>query len=207
MVRRSLPLALLLAAALGGGAAAQQTPTPAPSHPALRAELLRREAEDQAARKALIEAGFQTAPDSLRERLARVDSANTAWLKALVEREGWPTPARVGADGVHAAFLIVQHTPDHAFQAAMLPHVREAWRAGAGVDGEDVALLTDRVLRHQGRPQRYGTQADFVDGRAVPQPLEEPETVDERRREMGMMPLAEYLAFLEQLYKQQPAKP
>lgn len=66
------------------------------------------------------------------------------------------------------------------------------------VDSEHVAYLTDRVLVGEGKPQRYGTQLENKDGNLTPYPLEDPETVDERRRAVGMSPLAEYLKFAEE---------
>ena len=48
---------------------------------------------------------------------------------------------------------------------------------------------------NEGRPQRYGTQVgDVQDGEPVPWPIEEPNRVDERRAEIGLPPLSEYLA-------------
>jgi hypothetical protein len=51
-------------------------------------------------------------------------------MKEIVKRYGWPGPELVGADGAHAAFLLVQHSPDLAFQQAMLPLVRRSYESG-----------------------------------------------------------------------------
>ena len=125
--------------------------------------------------------------------MARVDSANTAWLKTYVARWGWPTTAQLGHDGVRTAFLIVQHaTHDTAFMRAMLPSINESYRRGE-LDGGAVALLTDRLEVKAGRPQIYGTQLSLRDGRWVLDPIVDSLRVDERRRSMGLPPLAEYL--------------
>jgi hypothetical protein len=66
----------------------------------------------------------------------------------------------------------------------------------------DYAYLVDRVRLQDGKGQLYGTQ--FIQdskGRLVLQPLKDPEEVDERRRKMGLGPLAEYEAQLRQFYK------
>jgi hypothetical protein len=56
-------------------------------------------------------------------------------------------------------------------------------------------MLEDRVRMFEGRPQLYGTQLEPDDeGRPRPYPIEDPEGVDERRRAVGLEPLAERLA-------------
>ena len=128
-------------------------------------------------------------------RWIAVDEANTSRLKLIVAQYGWPGPEMVGHDGVLAAFLLVQHADrDPAFQQATLPLVREAYLAGK-IPGENYALLQDRVLVGEGQPQIYGSQCRLApDGtKWVPQPIEDEAHVDQRRREVGLGPLAEYL--------------
>jgi hypothetical protein len=60
-----------------------------------------------------------------------------------------------------------------------------------------LAYLDDRVRMRQGRAQRYGTQIRTVDDRPVPFELEDPDGVDERRRAVGLEPLADYVAGFE----------
>jgi ADP-ribose pyrophosphatase YjhB (NUDIX family) len=62
----------------------------------LRAELLRRQAEDQAVR--LVPAAERT--PELYERWRAVDVANTAWLRAVIRSHGWPGASMVGPDTV-----------------------------------------------------------------------------------------------------------
>ena len=58
-----------------------------------------------------------------------------------------------------------------------------------------LAMLTDRVLMDEGQPQVYGTQyVGAAEGSIGPWPIAEPETVDERRRTVGLMPMAENTA-------------
>ncbi len=55
------------------------------------------------------------------------------------------------------------------------------------------AAVYDRWLIYQGRPQKYGTQFDWDDsGQLNPHPVEDPGRVDERRRSVGLGPLAEH---------------
>ncbi|MEM7203965.1 MAG: DUF6624 domain-containing protein [Planctomycetota bacterium] len=190
-----LPLVTLCSAAVG----------PAQTHPDLRAELLSRAAKDQAARR--IDPTDLPADERKRhfEQWQATDRANTSWLREVVQRSGWPTAAQVGADGAHAAWILVQHADhDPAFQAQCLPKLREAVARGEGSRG-DLAYLVDRVRVKQGKPQLYGTQyrpeidasgavAADANGnvRYLPPLVEDPEQLDERRRAAGLSPWRDY---------------
>ncbi len=190
---------LIVLATLTIGCGRQHPPT---WDATLASELARRGAEDQAARAELIavlQAGGT--PDSTVWRpLAVVDSANARWLASVVATHGWPLRSVVGADAAQAAFLIVQHaTHDTTFQVAMLRQLADAVDRREA-DGESLALLTDRVARQRGLPQVYGTQADVRDGRVVVDPIADSAAVDDRRAQLGMMPLARYVRVLDSLY-------
>jgi hypothetical protein len=164
----------------------------------LAAELLRRSVADQIAREQLQTSGIphlgwkpKKAQAAL-EALRAVDDDNTAWLKVIVRRHGWPGRSLVGEEAASAAWLLVQHADhDAAFQRECHGLMEEAVKLG-DASAKDWAYLTDRVLRAEGRPQRYGTQ--FTEGPKglEPQPMEDPEGVDERRAGVGLGPLDEY---------------
>jgi hypothetical protein len=128
-------------------------------------------------------------------RMAAVHQANAARLAAIIRDIGWPTEPVVGADGAHAAWRIAQHAigePD--FQRRCLLLLQEA--AGKGtVRAWQPAMLDDRIRMFEGRPQRYGTQLEpDSEGRLRPYWIDDPEHVDERRRAVGLEPLADRLA-------------
>ena len=134
------------------------------------------------------------------EHLRAVDAANTARMKSIVAERGWPGRSLVGEDGAQAAWLLVQHADhDPAFQRACLELLSHAVQAGEA-DARQQAYLTDRVLLAEGNPQRYGTQFRLVDGSWQPRPLTDPDQVDDRRRQVGLEPLADYRQRFEQLY-------
>ena len=81
----------------------------------------------------------------------------------------------------------------------MLPLVGAPFELG-DVRGEALALLTDRVLVEDGGPQRYGTQAEIVDGTVRFSPIEDEAHGDERRAELGLMPLERYRERLQKIY-------
>ena len=185
--------AMLLAA---GTAGAQE---PAPTDSAFRAELLRLRAEDQDGRERAAQA--ITAGDTLfvKALMAR-DTALTRRLQALVARHGWPTRALVGADGVESAWLVLQHSPDHAWQREMLPRIWEASRAG-DVRPAEAAMLDDRIRTNSGAPQLYGNSFEVVGGELRPHPIEDLDGLEARRRAVGLPTMADYVKVLAEVYK------
>jgi hypothetical protein len=171
-------------------------------NPALRRELLKRLEEDQAIRNELIRKGVEHPDKSILARMRVIDTSNTKRLTVIVRRYGWPGPELVGRDGTEAAFLLVQHA-DLTFQKEMLPLVEKAYRSGK-LSGQSYALLLDRVLVSEGKPQVYGTQAKRIEewkGREpMLEPIQDEVNVDKRRAEVGMSPLSEYRELLKRLY-------
>ena len=151
--------------------------------PALREELLVRLKEDQRIR-------FAPKPDY--REWQRIDGDNTAFMKKVIEKHGWPGKTLVGADGAQAAFMLVQHaTSDQPFQKRCLKLLKVAVEQGEARASE-MALLEDRVLVMNGGPQIYGTQFHTVHGKLVPETIEDEANVDARRKKVGLPPLAEY---------------
>lgn len=172
-------LQLLMAAILYAGTASVHAADP--THAALRGELLQMEASDQEVRQLAAKGDFS--------RWATVDDANRARLKQIVAEYGWPTVAMVGQDGATAAWLIAQHADsDKAFQREVLALMEPLVQQGQA-SGKDFAYLYDRT--HY--PQRFGTQGSCV-SRTEWQPfeIEDIARVDERRRAVGLSPLAQY---------------
>jgi hypothetical protein len=166
---------------------------------ALRQELLAMVKEDQEARNAALKTGF--GDSAAARRVEEIDRKNTARLKEIVAKYGWPGRTLVGDEGAHAAWLLVQHADrDRAFQKDCLVLMRAVVRRGE-VSAKDLAYLTDRVLVGENKKQVYGTQFKVADGKMVPSPIEDPANVDKRRKEVGLPPLAEYKKQLEQLYQ------
>lgn len=191
---RRLAAALALSAASCAGT--EHARSPEPDWSAVRAELARRVEVDQELRRAATSS--ETMSPELVDRVVAVDADNTAWMRELVARHGWPTVPRVGAEGAGNAWLLVQHADqDVEFQEHCLQLLRAAAARGE-VDRKHLAYLEDRVAAHRGRPQRYGTQFTQKDGELVPCELEDPARVDEWRAEVGLGTLAEYAELLKE---------
>jgi hypothetical protein len=131
--------------------------------------------------------------------MTTIDSDNTAFLKEEVRKHGWPSLERVSANGVSAAFFIVQHSPDYAFQKRMLP-VLEAEADHGRISKQEVAMLLDRVLVFDHEPQLYGSQFKEIGSVSVPFPILDEDNVDERRLDVGMVPIGLYSASLNYEY-------
>jgi hypothetical protein len=56
------------------------------------------------------------------------------------------------------------------------------------------------VLVNEGKPQRFGTQFQLVDGKLVAFPIDDRVHLDERRAKVGLDPIAKYVKDLGELY-------
>lgn len=126
------------------------------------------------------------------------DAQRTRRLGEIIDEHGWPTRSAVGEDAATAAWAIAQHSDlDPAFQQRALDLLEQAVAEGEASPG-DLAYLTDRVAANTGGEQVYGTQiACGPDGPTPGVPIADEATVDERRAEAGLPPLADYYAELE----------
>ena len=156
---------------------------------------------DQAARLAYLDLATddRKGADFWAQRLAtanaiELDGAHTQLLRDLLEDYDWIDSHRFGPRIASHAWVLAQHADaDPAFQQLALERMRPYLDNG-GVRPGDYAYLFDRVAVNQGRPQRYGTQPMGecnADGSLSPKPLEDPESVDARRAELGLGPMAD----------------
>ena len=175
--------------------------------PTVRAELLQMADEDQRARCAWIaEPTRNSGANDLLQTVAQIDERNTARLKSLVGEHGWLGKSLVGEDGAHAAWLLVQHASDRAFQKECLEKMKSALKDGE-VSATDFAYLFDRVAMFDGRKQLYGTQFRSPPGtfcEIEPVPIEDEEHVDERRQALGLPPMVEHVKQLRETYNCKP---
>lgn len=169
-------------------------PAPAARLADLRIELLRMQARDQGAR------GGGWSQEEIKQMM-QVDAEHLPRIKAIITEHGFPTRELVGRDGVDAAWLLVQHADaDPAFQEQVLSAITPRVQVGE-ISRHQFILLTDRVLAGQGKPQRYGSQLLAQEGQWVPKPIEAPESeVDQRRKAMGEMPLADYICMATRMF-------
>jgi len=161
------------------------------SEPKLLRDLKNRVESDQAARRKLVAAPKNK---TLGRSVDAIDAANLAWLRLLISEKGFPAAAQVGNEGVHLAWILLQHADeDPKLQSGLLPVLEQRFAAGE-LPVNDLARFTDRVLVASGTPQRYGTQFDWFSGEEfkLPEPSRLAE-IDMERSHVGLMPLADYV--------------
>jgi hypothetical protein len=159
------------------------------THDSLRNVLIAMGDADQAVRSAT---GFV---DSIRSeafvrRMHVQDSINAAKLLEIIDRFGWPTRTMVGARGATAAFLIAQHN------GSLQPMALRLMRAlpSREVQQSELAMLEDRVLVSQGKPQKYGTQ--FKPDGTEFFPVDSLSRLADRRADAGLPPMPVYLCMM-----------
>ena len=163
--------------------------------PALRRELIAMRDEEQIARDAAMKAQFKD--PQLIDRVTAIDKKNLTRMKEIVAANGWPGKSLVGRDGARSAWLLVQQAnQDLAFQKVCLAKMEALVKAGE-VDPADWAYLVDRVAVAEKRKQVYGTQ---LDNKGEPVPIDDEARVDERRKTVGLQPLAEYREQIRRMY-------
>lgn len=177
---------------------------PAVKEPELRKELLARRKADMTARIKVLELLQKNngkpegeAAEQFQKLIAEVhemDAKHGEWLKASVKKHGWPGIALVGKDGAEAAFALAQHggQSDADFQKKCLELLAAAVKA-KDASPIHLAYLTDRVRVAAGEKQVYGTEVEEKDGTLAAAPIEDEATVDERRKAVGLPPLADAL--------------
>ncbi|MFF4352976.1 DUF6624 domain-containing protein [Streptomyces sp. NPDC001530] len=156
---------------------------------ALASELVRRADEE---RRLMRQAQANPTPQC-RCAIGECREANAEALRTIVRRHGWPTADLVGAAASTAALMILLHASDLDFQLRCRDLI-----AQAAADGRCPALhhayIADHCAVEQGRPQFYGTRVNPLTLR--PYPIRRPQTLDERRRDVGLGPLDEQLRTL-----------
>ncbi|MGW0825407.1 DUF6624 domain-containing protein [Streptomyces sp. NPDC002845] len=169
------------------GAPSQGPPSgAAPREASLAAELVRRVEEDHRLAR--------EAPTAFsRHRIARCRGENAEALKAVVARHGWPTAELVGEPASTAALMILLHAPDLGFQLTCRDLIAEAVADG-GCPAVHHAYIADHCAVELGQPQFYGTRIN--PDTLSPYAIRRPQAVDERRRDVGLGPLAEHLRAL-----------
>ena len=122
------------------------------------------------------------------QELIDLDRENTARLREIVQKYGWPTYEMVGEGPSNNAWLIVQHADRNPlFQAKCLPLLKEAVDKGQA-NPSNYAYLYDRVAVSKGEKQLYATQSSsnngLVEGNFYP--IEDEAKVQTRREEMNI---------------------
>lgn len=143
--------------------------------------------QDHQMRNILLEKGVLA--DTYHPEMEKVHINNARRLQELIAKKGFPVLSNAGEKGVRLSWLIIHHAislPD--FMRTCLTEMRLA----AGQHDYILELLAyteDRVAFFEGRPQLYGTNADWINGELKRTPIEDIAKVDLRRKGMGLPPI------------------
>lgn len=161
------------------------------SNDSLRLVLIEMAEADQAVREGFADSISNTA---FMRRMAEQDSMRLAQLRGIISRFGWPTRSLVGARGASAAFLIAQHNGPIQQEALRLMRALPKGQ----VQLSELAMLEDRVLTSDGRPQKYGTQFKPPVGDVMEFfPIDSVTRVEARRATVGLPPMGVYLCMMQ----------
>ena len=127
-----------------------------------------------------------------------IDSLNLIRIEEIIKEYGWPTYTMVGKVAADGAFMVIQHS-NNQIQKKYLDQLLDAAKRKEA-SSQSVALLQDRITSEDFHYQIYGTQVfqtkDPATGKLSKYtyfPIQDEENVDKRRKEMGLIPLKDYL--------------
>ncbi|SEN86745.1 hypothetical protein SAMN05428959_103502 [Duganella sp. CF517] len=113
--------------------------------------------------------------------ISDTDNRNQTKLDDLIRRCGWPGTLNSNRASF-AAFLTIQHA-DLDYQLKYLDTVKAANKRGE-IPGMELAMLIDRILVKQGKPQLYGTEFEYGSNKVAP--IADPINLNQRRKELGL---------------------
>ena len=120
-------------------------------------------------------------------------AGNFAEMERLILKNGWPTYTTVGKLAADGPLLVINHHEKEEIRIKYLPKIKEACLKGEGSCVE-YAKIQDRILVNTGKLQLFGMQFTYNDKRnLIPFPIKDVEYVDQRRKEIGLVPLKQYL--------------
>ncbi|NRB64381.1 MAG: hypothetical protein HRU40_15365 [Saprospiraceae bacterium] len=117
----------------------------------------------------------------------KVDHENLEIIISFLEKCGMPTLEEVNDVQMAGIWAVLQHAPAK-YQSKYIPLLEASAQKG-DLKWSVIALMKDRALMYEGKPQIYGSQ--IKNGALYD--LFEPEYVDQRREEIGMESLRVYL--------------
>lgn len=125
--------------------------------------------------------------------VSQQDSANEFDVERIIQENGWVGKSEVGGKANMTLWLVIQHAPIET-QEKYLPLLQESVKKGES-SGSHLALLEDRILMRNNKPQTYGSQiiTNPETGEQEVYEIADPEYVDQRRREVGLAPISTYL--------------
>lgn len=171
----------------------------------LEIELIELRKIDQAIRKELMdlmatEVSNKSASE-IKEKFERVDRSNTKKVKKIISQYGWEIIEVLSKKAKRSLLLIVEHANENPeFQKSALKVFLSYYQKGL-IKGQNLAILTDKILVAENKGQLYGTQVKIKDGTVTVYPIKDEDGLDERRKSLNLPTMPEYLKRLKEFYK------
>jgi len=121
--------------------------------------------------------------DQLEVTISNTDESNQRTLNHLIASCGWPGSLDKNR-AAFSAFLIIQHG-ELDYQLKHLDLVKAANKRGE-IPSRTLAMLIDRILVRQNKPQLYGTEFEYGSNKVAP--IADPKNLNQRRKKMGLPP-------------------
>jgi hypothetical protein len=170
----------------------RDTPNSRWTNDSLRRVLLGMAERDQRERQ---DFGTRSTDSAYMKRLVASDSVLAANVERILDRFGLPTRSMVGAEGARALMLIVQH--NGRLQERVIALAKAAGHGEVPIGS--LAMMEDRLLNSQGKPQVYGTNFPMKpDGQFALGPTIDWPNLDARRAAAGIPPMALYVCMMEE---------
>jgi hypothetical protein len=128
----------------------------------------------------------------IKDGMEEIYRRNALWLRGKPKRMKLFDQKTAGDVTSTAAWLVLQHADfDEKWQRSVITRLQDLAKRGR-FQKDHLALLIDRVAVNSGQPQIYGSQGKCgADGLWHPKPIADPDHVEDRRKEVGLMPMAD----------------
>lgn len=146
------------------------------------------------------EVGFDK--ETVSRNMQLTDSLNGSVIEALFHKYGFLGYDKVGKEGCTRFWLLVQHQDkDVEFQEAVLQQMKIEVDKG-NAPALNYAYLFDRLAINRGEQQTYGTQVTLnPDSTSFePKPVMDREGLNERRMEVGLPSIEDYIELMNTRY-------
>ena len=123
----------------------------------------------------------------------QISLENYNTMQLLLEEYGWPKYSMVGKIAADAPLLVINHHESDSVRKKYLAQIKQSCLDKEGSCME-YAKIQDRILVNEDELQIYGMQFRYNAERNLePFPIIDPQYVDQRRGEIGLEPLRDYL--------------
>ncbi|MEP3389593.1 MAG: DUF6624 domain-containing protein [Reichenbachiella sp.] len=137
------------------------------------------------------EFGFESYQmDSLNQLISFRDSMHLQYVVAVLAEHGWLGTSVIGKKANISIFLAIQQAPRDQVRERYFPMLEASAKRGESSLAQ-MATMKDKILVNKKQPQVYGTQWNYVDDKSMLFPLEDVNSVNEKRVEVGLQPLTD----------------